>query len=197
MRYAKRGVQLVPQSEQAVRERSNVYCRTGISSAWHQRLAVIAIVMVVTMIFARWLGPSDLFDQTQPRTLSYTADIIANGNWVLPIERGEVLATKPPLYNWLAAPFVTLAGPSSELAHKFPSVLSFLICWLLIVRLGREIDHDLRGTLGWVAGMAFALHYTMFKLAWLARPDMLLTMWLLIGWLSVTRLLMAPEDVGE
>lgn len=185
------------QDEQAVKEQPDAFCRTGISSRWHQRLIVIAIVMVVAMIVARWIGPSDLFDQTQPRTLSYTADIIANGNWVLPIERGEVLATKPPLYNWLAAPFVALAGSSSELAHKFPSVLSFLICWLLIVRLGREVDHDPRGTLGWVAGMAFALHYTMFKLAWLARPDMLLTMWLLLGWLSVTRLLIAPEVTDE
>ena len=45
-------------------------------------------------------------DQAQPKTVSYTTDIIANGRWILPIELGEHKATKPPLYNWLAAPAV-------------------------------------------------------------------------------------------
>lgn len=155
---------------------------------------IISIAAVLLTLAARMLGPGDLYDQTQPKTVSYTTDILANGRWLLPVERGEWPATKPPLYNWLAAPFVALMGTSSELAHKFPSVLAFLICWAVIVRLGRTLDHDPRGTLGWVAGIAFALNYTMFKLAWLARPDMLLTLWLLVGWVSVTSLLVAGPD---
>lgn len=154
----------------------------------------MSFAAVILTLAARMLGPGDLYDQTQPKTVSYTTDIVANSHWLLPIERGEFPATKPPLYNWFAAPLVALIGTSSELAHKFPSVLAFLTCWVVIVRLGRGLDDDPRGTLGWLAGIAFAVNYTMFKLAWLARPDMLLTLWLLLGWVSVTSLLVAEEE---
>ncbi len=137
---------------------------------------------------ARILGPSDLWHQTQPKTVSYTTDIIVNGgnHWILPIERGELPATKPPLYNWLAVPAVKVAGFNSEVAHKLPSVLSLIACWWLVARVGRRLDAVNGRRIGWLAAMMFASNYTMFKLGYLARPDMLLTLWLLIAWASAT-----------
>ena len=49
-----------------------------------------AMAALVVLFVGRVLGPSDLWDQTQPKTVSYTTDIIVHGgsHWILPIERG-------------------------------------------------------------------------------------------------------------
>src|SRR5688572_30822432 len=106
------------------------------STAGRRRLVISAIAMLIAMMTLRYLGPSDLYDQTQPKTMSYTTDIIVHGgsHWLLPFERGELPATKPPLYNWLAAPAVKWLGFNSEIAHKLPSIAAMLACWLIIVR---------------------------------------------------------------
>ena len=152
-----------------------------------------SITAIIWLLAARILGPSDAWDQTQPSTLAYTSDIIANGRWILPVERGEYPATKPPLYNWLAVPMVKLMGYSSELAHKSPSIAALLLCWLIIVRVGHRLDRDGGGALGWLAGLMVLCNYTFFKLGYLARPDMLLTLWLTLGWVAATSLLIAPN----
>ena len=58
-------------------------------SRWfNTTLVVCTIVAIMWLLAARILGPSDAWDQTQPRTMAYTTDIIANGRWILPVERG-------------------------------------------------------------------------------------------------------------
>jgi len=159
--------------------------------------AVLAILALVVLLGARILGPSDAWDQTQPTTIAYTTDILVNGHWVLPSERSGRLATKPPLYNWLAVPAVAMAGHSSEFAHKLPSVVALVLCFGLVVRLGRRLVSDpLRDdpAVGWLAGLIFLSGYTVFKLGYLARPDMLLVLWMVLGWAAATRL--CADQVG-
>jgi 4-amino-4-deoxy-L-arabinose transferase-like glycosyltransferase len=157
------------------------------------KLAIIlcSITGLIWLLTARALGPSDLWDQTQPKTVSYTTDIIVHGgwHWLLPVERGELPATKPPMYNWIAVPAVRVLGFGSEIAHKLPSVVALLMCWLMVVRLGRTLDAATGAdeSLGWLAGLIFLACSSTFKLGFLARPDMLLTLWLLLAWRSATR----------
>lgn len=153
-------------------------------------LIVGAVAALLAALTLRMLGPSDLWDQTQPKTVSYTTDILVHGRWILPIERGEFPATKPPLYNWLAAPFVKLAGFTSEWAHKAPSILALIIVWAATVWLGSRIDRESGKLIGWFAGLAIPANYMFFKLGYLARPDMLLTLWLWLGWMACTAALL-------
>jgi 4-amino-4-deoxy-L-arabinose transferase-like glycosyltransferase len=146
-----------------------------------------AVGAIIWLLAARIAGPSDLWDQRQPRTVSYTTDIIANGRWALPVERGTVGATKPPLYNWIAVPAVRIGGFASEPAHKLPSMLAIAACWLAAVLYGERIAAGA----GWLAGMMLASSLMMFKLGYLARPDMLLALWLLLGWMLATEVLVA------
>lgn len=144
--------------------------------------AALAVVFV-----ARVLGPSDVHHQTQPKTISYTTDMLVNGRWVLPLERGMLPATKPPLYNWVAAPFVRVMGFDSALAHKMPSVLSLIACAAVVACLGERV---LGRGVGFLAATMLVATYAMYKLGYLARPDMLLTLWLTIAWLAATRVMM-------
>lgn len=171
-------------------------------------MGAFSIVLLLGAIIARMTSPSDLFHQTQPKTIGYTSDIIENGRWILPYERGVLPATKPPLYNWLAVPFVAVAGLTSEIAHKAPSILSLIACFAMVVWIGercmRKRAHSygvdehrpriaaLAGT-GWLAGAMLIANYTIFKLGYLARPDMLVTLWLLLSWWSATEILIAAR----
>jgi 4-amino-4-deoxy-L-arabinose transferase-like glycosyltransferase len=189
-------------TQQALRQPES---SSRVSPAWRWVLIVSSMVALVWVIAARVLGPSDLWDQTQPKTVAYTTDMLVHGRWLLPRERGEEPATKPPLYNWLAAPAVALLGFSSEIGHKLPSLAAMCLCWLVLVRLGRASfgsEGAAGEIIGWLAGMMFVANYAIFKLGYLARPDMLLTLWLLLGWLAATRRLIdvredaAPEADG-
>jgi len=161
-------------------------------------LIISSCFALVWVLVARSLGPSDLWDQTQPRTVSYTTDIIVNGgsHWILPFERDVRPATKPPLYNWLAVPAVRLLGFDSEIAHKLPSIAALCLCWLLVMRLGRAIDIKSGGALGWLAGLCLVTNYGVFKLGFLARPDMVLTTWLLLAWMLGTSVIVKPVASG-
>ncbi|MHC4717531.1 MAG: ArnT family glycosyltransferase [Planctomycetota bacterium] len=152
-------------------------------------LVACSVLALLWVVAARMLGPSDAWHQSQPPTIAYTTDIIANGNWILPQPQGRDKATKPPLYNWLAVPMVRLMGLASEPAHKAPSLAALCLGWLVVVRLGRWLNPTGGGALSWLAGMCLVANYSFFKLGYLARPDMLLALWLLLGWCAGTVLL--------
>lgn len=160
-------------------------------------IAVFSVVALLSVIAVRIAGPSDIYHQTQPRTVSYTTDILVNGRWVLPYEQDRIPATKPPLYNWLAVPFVRVIGFSSDLAHKMPSVLALIGGWAVLVWIGersltRSGEGDRRSGIGFLAALMFTATFLIFKLGYLARPDMLLTFFLMTAWAAATAILARP-----
>jgi 4-amino-4-deoxy-L-arabinose transferase-like glycosyltransferase len=82
-------------------------------------------ISLTAILLARVTGPSALQRFDQPKTVSYTADIVANGNWLLPRDILGRPATKPPLVNWLAAPVVAM-GFWTEWAVKWPMLAGSL-----------------------------------------------------------------------
>ncbi|MHC4947020.1 MAG: ArnT family glycosyltransferase [Planctomycetota bacterium] len=162
-------------------------------------VTLAAVAALAWVAIARIAAPSDLWHQSQPRTVSYTTDIVVHGGsrWVLPRFHGDEPATKPPLYNWVAAPGVRLAGFHREAAHKLPSLVALVGCWLLVLRAGRLVAPGRDGLVGGLAGLAFVTNWTIFKLGYLARPDMLLCLWLLIAWLLATELLRSDPAAGR
>lgn len=155
-------------------------------------LAASAILALITLLAARRFGPSDLWGQTQPRTIAYTADMVSRGGeaWIVARDAQGVLATKPPLYNWCAAPSVALLGRSSEFAHRLPSVLAAVAIVAILVRCGERLG---RGV-GWLAALSWTAMFPTFKLAYLARPDMLLCLVMLLGWCAATALVLDARN---
>jgi 4-amino-4-deoxy-L-arabinose transferase-like glycosyltransferase len=164
---------------------------------WPRRAyAAFAALALAWLVAARVLGPSDAWAHAQPRTIAYTTDMLASGHWLLPHDASGLAATKPPLYNWIAAPIVKLLGFASEPAHKAPSVLALVACWLALALLApRLLGPDPDWTVGWLAAAMFAAGHAVFKIGYLARPDMLLTAWLLLGWLAATAVLLAEAGL--
>lgn len=152
---------------------------------YHIIYVIIAIIVVATVLVGQIIGPSDIWDQDQPRTMSYTSNIVTHPeNWVLPKQNNTFSATKPPLYNWVAAPFVAITEGRIITAHKSPSVIAFIAICVMLWWVGNRIDKF--GTTGIFAVIAFSSNYTWYKLAYLARPDAILNLWVILGWIIVT-----------
>lgn len=157
------------------------------------RLLILGVLAVAALsLWGRLAAPSDLWDQTQPRTLAYTADMLARGGsaWILAVDAEGLPATKPPLVNWLAAPAVALFGRAHELGHRLPSIVAAVAVVVLLVRVGERIGRGI----GWLAALGWIASYATFKLFALVRPDMLLCALLVIGWLAAMRALATPEQ---
>jgi 4-amino-4-deoxy-L-arabinose transferase-like glycosyltransferase len=154
-------------------------------------LFAAAAVLLATLVVARTPGPSDLWDQTQPRTIAYTVDMLVHGgsSYLLPRDAADLPATKPPLYNWLALPAIAIAGRDNAIAHRLPSLLALLLTLLVTAAIGERI----RLGVGALAVCMLLASYPIFKLGLLARPDMLLVLFLLCGWWSATVLVTSRE----
>ncbi len=160
--------------------------------AWWRRAFVVAALLICALLpTARLTGRSDLHDQTQEKTSAYTTDLVLHAaawqRWVLPMQQGQYPATKPPLYNWIAAPFVWWTEGRCQWPHHMPSLLAYVALCVLLWRLGDRLDPG--GVTGPLASIILATNYAWFKLSVLVRPDTLLSLWLALGWVGVTLVL--------
>ena len=170
-------------------------------------LALWCLTLLI-VLGARILGPSDLGQNLdQSKTIAFTLDMVHNGEWVLPRDSLGRLSRKPPMVNWVGAPFVAM-GWHSELALKLPAVLSgigiaVLVCFagrFFYRRLDREAGDDADH---WIASNAPAMGL-LASAAWLAspsavkhiyfmRPDILFAALLCSAWFASVVLLSSPE----
>jgi 4-amino-4-deoxy-L-arabinose transferase-like glycosyltransferase len=151
------------------------------------------LLLAVAVLAARVAAPSDLYDNDQPKTVAYTVDIVEHGRWALPRDMLGRWATKPPMYNWIGVPFVA-AGFTAEWALKMPSLLAAGAMLLATWRLGRRlcpVGLD-RAALAGLAAVLWLGNLATMKHLYLARPDMVLSAFLVMAWWSGTRLLLEP-----
>lgn len=184
----------------------------------HLPLLILLALTIVVAFGSRIAGPSDLTEKTQPKTIAYTADMLINGRWVLPRHVSGQPTTKPPLYNWASVVIVGGLDVWDEWALKFPSIVSGLstvaVCiWMTQWMRRRRNPLCLKGTkdepsanqtsnhvhsssdtddamtLGIVSGVLLLAGYPMYKQIYIARPDMMVTAFVVGSWLLATVLL--------
>lgn len=141
------------------------------------RWAMTTAAVLAVMLAVRMLSPSDIFDNDQARPSAHIVDVAVNGHWLMQEDPGGRLATKPPMYPWLGAVAVRLAGGrTDEWVLKAPLWISYLLVAVLIVDMARLTFGGRRGmVVGCLAAAMWAANFHVFKLAYTARTDMLVT----------------------
>ena len=136
--------------------------------------------LLIAAVGLRVVAPSDLYDNDQPKTVAYTVDMVTHGggHWALPVDMLGRPATKPPMFNWISAPFVMMFG-ASEVTLKLPAILAGACCVLLIVWAGGGIA---KPQAAMVAGALFIASTIGMKLLYLARPDGVLAAFMVGAW---------------
>jgi 4-amino-4-deoxy-L-arabinose transferase-like glycosyltransferase len=145
---------------------------------------VALLAMLALMVTLRLIGPSDLYDNDQPKTVSYAVDVAVNGAWLLQHEPDGSLTTKPPMYQWVGGATIGLVGRTDEWVLKLPSLLAAGVTIAVVIVLARPY---VGGAGACVAAAAWAANPHVYKLAYTARPDALLAMFLAIALLAAVR----------
>jgi 4-amino-4-deoxy-L-arabinose transferase-like glycosyltransferase len=114
--------------------------------------ALIVVLVAVALAGIRLSAPPDLMMYDQERQASYVLDVLRNGHWMAQQDWGGEPASKPPLYNWLAALATLPFGRINRFSVCFPAVASTVFIALIIFSVGRF-------RFGWRAGYLGALAY--------------------------------------
>lgn len=87
----------------------------------------LALLPMLVAVSAALLGPVDLDENDQAKQALCILDVWERGNWILPLERGVLPATKPPLFAWLAAACSLPFGGPTPLSCRLPSAAAALL----------------------------------------------------------------------
>lgn len=118
------------------------------------RRDVMLLVVCGLVLFGAGLGLRDPWPADEPLHALIARDMLATGNWLVPMVGGDFFQDKPPLLFWLQAVFFWLTG-SGRVGFLLPSLLAGLGTLLLIYDLGRRLWSREAGL--WAA---FALLFT-------------------------------------
>lgn len=157
-------------------------------------------VFLAFYLAGRIASPGDLNTKDQPRTVAYTVDMLQNGHWRLPSDMMGRPATKPPLYNWIAALPIAATGIYHTFTFKLPSLLAGLGCLFWIALFVRHLHRlDLPDPIPfapvfWLASLAWLANFSVYGLIYTARPDMVLAFFLFAGW-TISTLLMEQSPL--
>lgn len=158
------------------------------------------IGLVILVLAFRIFGPSDLGLKDQPKTVSYTLDIVENGRWVWPHDMLGAPATKPPFYNWIGAGIVYVSGLTNELVLKLPTLIAgagvFAMMYVFFASLVPATTGSPQ-TLSILSMLVFISNVSVYGLIYVARPDMMLACCLFTGWCCVSGLISDAEPVQE
>src|SRR4051812_9126030 len=168
--------------------------------------ASLLLGLIVVTLALRILSPSDIVSRDQSRTVSYTIDIVSNGNLLLASDADGFLATKPPLVNYFSALLVAPFGPN-EWTFMAPSLVAFFATLGLVYLLARDVFARMPPHPGWLGLTAaqwatllavafYALSAMALRLAFVARPDMILVFFLTLSFYAANRALAKAPPAG-
>jgi 4-amino-4-deoxy-L-arabinose transferase-like glycosyltransferase len=168
--------------------------------------AGLVFLLILLTLGLRILSPSDIVSRDQSRTVSYTIDIVRNGNLLLASDADGFPATKPPLVNYLSAVLVAPFGPN-EWTFMFPSLLAFFATLVLIYLIARDVFVEMPPHPGWLGLTAvewatllavafYGLSAMALRLAFVARPDMILVFFLTLSFYAANRALASQPSQG-
>ena len=134
-----------------------------------RRLLFILVGCLGGILFLIRLGSApDLLDGDQERPASYVLDVVRNGNWICQRDLHSDIASKPPLYTWLAAGPSLAAGRISLFTLYLPGALAAMGSACLLLSFGRKYFGI---TAGMFAALALLLTHAGLKQFGLARTD--------------------------
>ncbi|WP_152207998.1 ArnT family glycosyltransferase [Marinobacter changyiensis] len=104
-------------------------------------LLAFAAVMIFTGIGLRSPWPAD-----EPRFAEVAREMVASGQWLIPMRGGEFYPDKPPVFMWSIALFYWLTG-NLKVAFLLPSAFCSLLTLGLVFDLGTRLWNQRTGTI--------------------------------------------------
>ena len=131
---------------------------------------LVLLIAISTAIFFNNLGSARLWDRDEPRNAGCAAEMLARGDWVVPMFNDELRHQKPILLYWLIMSAYQFFG-ESEFAARFWSAASGVGTVLATYGIAVRLGHALVGLL---AGVILSSNLMFAVAARAATPDSLL-----------------------
>ena len=138
-------------------------------------LAVLCYGLAVVL---QLVSPNTLDNRDQARQGLYILDIVQGGPVFLPRSRGVEPATKPPLYNWVAAVISLAWGDVTDVTIRLPSVLCGLGVVVFTFLMGETL---FSARTGFLAALVLILNSHFAGLSFTARTDMMLCLFVTLA----------------
>ena len=134
--------------------------------------------MVSALFALRLTLPSHLADRGLALYATWVLDVIQNGRWICPLDEKGFVASKPPLYVWLASLASLAAGRVTVVTLFLPGALATLGTAAILFGIGRSEFGPSAGQpperasrAGLFAALMYLLSYAGAEQVALARPD--------------------------
>lgn len=112
-----------------------------------------------------------MFQVSEAREGVVVTEMLASGNYILPLRNGELVPSKPPLFHWLGVLVARAFGTYNEFELRFPSAVAALGCVLCLAALTLHVSTPI---LAMAAAFILLTTYSFPHLAGDGRVDMVL-----------------------
>lgn len=139
------------------------------------------LLILAAFSFFPFLGLTDYNTKGAPREAIVAVSMLRTGNWILPVNNGEDIAYKPPLFHWAIAAVSMPTGGVNEYTSCVPSVVAFMAMMMACYVFFRK---RLDGTAALVASVLMLLTFETHRAAVATRVDMVLTAFIVLALLQ-------------
>lgn len=116
-------------------------------------------MLAALVVIASGIGLRDPWPADEPRFALLSRYILDSGEWLFLMRGDELYSDKPPVFMWLQAAAIRMAGGSLRLGFLLPSLLAALGTLWLVYDLGRRLwTHRVGLWAAWL--LLFALQFT-------------------------------------
>ena len=152
------------------------------------RMRVLSFVFValtgLALFAVRLSGPPNLMTDDQERPAAHVLDALRNGHWICQCDWTGKVASKPPMYTWLAALTTLPFERINRFSLTLPSALATVVVGLIVLTVGRA---RFGWSAGFLAAMAYLLSPAAAKQVVLVRTDGLFTLMVTLTALAAYR----------
>ncbi|HEV3343095.1 MAG TPA: glycosyltransferase family 39 protein [Pirellulales bacterium] len=141
------------------------------------------LVLAATLIFFVHLGGARLWDDDEPKNAQCAREMLAAGDWVVPLFNGGLRYDKPVLVYWLMISAYRLFG-DTEFAARFWSAVAAVATTLATYHIGRILFHP---RVGFWAGWMLATSVMFVVAGRAATPDSLMMLCTTLAMLAFVR----------
>ena len=129
----------------------------------------MVLLLCVLIAVIRLAGPSDLMDNEQQRQSAYVMDALQNHHWLIQKDGAGEIASKPPLYTWLAAGTSALWPHINRLGVCLPACCATTLLACIVFLAGATFGP----TAGFLASIVYLLSMPVLRQIGMARMDAL------------------------
>ncbi|MGC8119818.1 ArnT family glycosyltransferase [Marinobacter sp. VGCF2001] len=148
----------------------------------HKRLLLVLLALAALLLLSG-LGLRSPWPADEPRFAEVAREMVASGQWLLPMRGGELYPDKPPVFMWTIAFFYWLTG-NLEIAFLLPNALCSLLTLALVFDLATRLWNQKTGA---VAALLLMLAPQFLIQGQKAQIDAMVACWITVACYGLIR----------